>query len=108
MEIDISSGGWQWRASVFDSGDGRRWALVFHGGNGRQLWQRWMIETVFNGNGHGGGDVQWQQQHLTAFNGMGDGLQREDKRVAQGQATQQLASTLRGREGAVQREDDER
>jgi len=34
MEIDISGGGWRWRASALDSGDGRRWALAFDGGNG--------------------------------------------------------------------------
>ena len=40
---------------MFDSGDGRRWALVFGGGDGRQLWQRWTIETrAFNGGGGGG------------------------------------------------------
>ena len=49
MEIDICGDGWQWRASAFDSGDGRRWVLAFDGGNGRQLWQWWTIETVFNG-----------------------------------------------------------
>ena len=51
MEIDISEGGWQRRASAFDSGDGQRWALAFDGGNGRQLWQRWTIEMAFNGSG---------------------------------------------------------
>jgi hypothetical protein len=78
MEIDISSGGWRWWASAFDSGDGRRWALAFNGGNGdgRQLWQRWTIETAFDGDG--GGGVQWRQQGLTA-------------RAAQGQATQQTS-----------------
>ena len=57
MEIDISGGGWQRRASAFDSGDERRWVLAFDGGNGRQLWQRWtieMIEMAFNGGGGGG------------------------------------------------------
>ena len=54
MEIDISGGGWRRRVSAFDSGDGRRWALAFDGGNGWQLWQRWKIETAFNG-GSGGG-----------------------------------------------------
>ena len=49
MEIDISGGGWRWRASAFDSGDGRRCALAFDGGDGRQLWQRLTIETAFNG-----------------------------------------------------------
>ena len=44
----------------------------FDGGDGRQLWQRWAIETAFNG-GSGGG-VQWWQQHLTAFDGVDDGL----------------------------------
>jgi len=61
MEIDISSGGWRWRVSAFDSGNGLRWALAFDGGNGRQLWwQRWTTEMVFNGGG--GGGVQWRQQ----------------------------------------------
>ena len=54
MEIDISGGGWQRRASAFDSSDGQRWALAFDGGDGLQLWQRWTIETAFNG-GSGGG-----------------------------------------------------
>jgi hypothetical protein len=73
MEIDMSGGRWQRRASAFDSCDGRSWALAFDGGgNGWQLWQRWMIETAFNGGG--GGGVQWRQQRLTAFDGLGDGL----------------------------------
>jgi len=54
MEIDISGGGWRRQASAFDSGDGRRWALAFDGSNGWQLWQRWTIETAFNGSGGGG------------------------------------------------------
>jgi hypothetical protein len=37
MEIDISGGGWRRRAPAFDRGDGQRWALVFDGGDGRQL-----------------------------------------------------------------------
>jgi outer membrane protein assembly factor BamB len=90
-EIDISGGGWRRRASVFDSGNGRRWALAFDGDHGRQLWQRWTIETTFNGGSDGG--VQWRQQRLTVFDGVGDGLRREDERAAQGQATQQPAST---------------
>ena len=53
MEIDISGGGWRRRASAFDSGDGQRWVLVFDGGDGRQMWQRWTIETAFNGGGGG-------------------------------------------------------
>ena len=100
MEIDISGGGWRRRASAFDIGNGQRWALVFDGGDGLQLWQRWMIETAFNSGG--GGGVQWQQ-HSTAFDGVGDGLRREDERAAQGQATQQPASTMRGREGSATR-----
>ena len=86
MEIDISGGGWRRWASAFDSGDGRRWALAFNGGDGRQL--RWMIEKEFYSGDSG---VRWQQQHSTAFNGIGngDGLRREDEKVAQGQATQQ-------------------
>jgi len=70
MEIDISGGGWQCRASAFDSGAGRRWVLAFDGGDGRQLWQRWTIETAFNGGG--GGGVRWWRQHSTAFDGVGD------------------------------------
>ena len=54
MEIDISGGGWRRQVSAFDSGDGQRWALAFDGGNGWQLWQRWTIETAFNGSGGGG------------------------------------------------------
>ena len=54
MKIDISGGGWRRRALAFDSGDGRRWALAFDSGDGRwQLWQRWTIETAFNGGGDG-------------------------------------------------------
>jgi hypothetical protein len=34
MGIDNSGGGWQRWASTFNSGDGRRWPLVFDGGNG--------------------------------------------------------------------------
>ena len=45
-----------------------------------------MIETAFNGGG--GSGVRWWQQRSMAFDGIGDGLQREDKRAAQGQATQ--------------------
>jgi hypothetical protein len=94
MEIDISGGGWRWQASAFDSGDGRRWALAFGGGDGQQLWQRWTIETAFYGGG--GGGVRWLQHRLTAFDGISDGLQREDERSVQGQATQQPASLMRG------------
>jgi len=75
--------------------------LAFDGGNGRQLWQRWTIEMTFNGSS--GGGVQWWQQHSAAFDGVGDGLRREDKRAAQGQATQQPASMMRGREGGATR-----
>jgi len=71
------------------------WALVFDGGDGRQLRQRWAIETSFNSSS--GGGVQWRQQHSTAFDGMGDGLQQdEDERAAHGQEKQQPASTMRG------------
>ncbi len=89
-------------------GDGGRqcltaamWVLTFDGGNGRQLWQQWMIEMAFNGGG--GGGVQWRQQHLTAFDGVGNGPRREDKRAAQGQAMQQPVSMMRGREGGRMR-----
>jgi len=99
MEIDISGGGWRWRASAFVGGDGRRWAFAFDGGDGQQLWQRWTIETAFNGGG--GSGVRWRQQHSMAFDGVGGGLQQEDERAAQGEATQQPASTMRGREGGV-------
>ncbi len=80
----------------FDSGDGRRWVLLFDGGDGRQLWQWWKIETAFNGSG--GGGVRWWQQGSTTFDGIGDGLRQEDERATQGKATQQPASTMRGRE----------
>jgi len=88
MEIDIKGGGWRRRASAVDSGDGqRRRVLAFDGGNGRQLWHRWTIKTTaFNGGSDGG--VQWRQQCSMAFDGVGDGLRREDEGVAQGQATQ--------------------
>ena len=68
--------------SAFDSGDGRRWALEFDGGDRLQVWQwRWTIEKAFNG---GGGDgVRWRRQRSMAFNGVGDGLRREDERAAQ-------------------------
>ena len=56
---------------------------------------------AFNGGGDGG--VRWRQQRLRAFNGVGDGLRQEDERAAQGQATQQPASTMRGREGGATR-----
>ena len=72
VEIDISGGGWRRRTSVFDSSDRQRWALTFDVGDERELWQRWTIETAFNGGG--GGDVQWWQQRLTVFDGIGDGL----------------------------------
>jgi hypothetical protein len=87
MEIDIKGGGWRRQASAFDSGNGqRRWVLAFDGGNGLQLWQRWTIETAFNGGG-GSGD-RWRQQRPTAFDGVSDRLRQEDERAAQGQATQ--------------------
>jgi len=77
--------------------------LAIDGGDGRQLWQRWTIETAFSGGGGGGGGDRWRQQRLTAFNFVGNGLRREDKRVVKGQATQQPASTMRGREGGATR-----
>ncbi len=40
--------------SAFDGVDGRRWALAFNGGDGQQLWQRWIIEIAFNDGGDGG------------------------------------------------------
>ena len=36
-----------------------------------------------------------------AFDGVGGGLQREDEKAAQGEAMQEPASTMRGREGGV-------
>ena len=60
MEIDTIGGGWQWQASAFGGGNGRRWALAFDCGNGRQLWQRWAIETAFNGCGGGGIQFSWR------------------------------------------------
>ena len=53
MAIETSNGMWRRRESAFDGGNGRRFALVFEG-NGQQLWKRWTIETVFNGNDVGG------------------------------------------------------
>ena len=85
MEINISGGGRRWRASAFDGDDQRRWALAFDGSDGWQLRQQWTIEMVFNGDI--GGDVRWRQQRSTAFDGVSNGLQREDKRAAQGEAT---------------------
>ena len=38
MAIDTSGGGWQRRASAFDGGNGRRFAMMFDG-NERQLWR---------------------------------------------------------------------
>ncbi len=60
--------------SAFDGGDGRRWALAFDfdGCDGRHLWQRWKIETAFNGGG--GGGVRWRQQRSTVFDSIGDGI----------------------------------
>ena len=75
--------------------------LVFDDGNGQQLWQRRMIETAFNGGSDGG--VSWRQQHSMAFDGVGDGLRREDERAEQGQAMQHPASTMRGQEGSAMR-----
>jgi hypothetical protein len=83
--------------------------LSFDGGDGWQLWQWWTIETAFNGGG--GGGVQWRQQRLTAFDGVGNGLlRREVKRAVKGEATQQPASMMREQENkrAVQRENNER
>jgi hypothetical protein len=79
MAIDTSGGGWQWWASAFDGSNGQRWVLAFDGGNEWQLWQRWTIELVFNGGG--GGDVQWQQQRLMAFDGIGNGLWQGNGKV---------------------------
>jgi len=75
--------------------------LAFDGGDGWQLWQRWTIETAFKGGSDGG--VRWWQQRSTAFDGIDTGLRREDERAAQGQATQQPASMIRGREGGATR-----
>jgi hypothetical protein len=47
MEVDTSGSVWWRLASVFDNGNGRRWALAIDGGNGWQLWQRWTIEMAF-------------------------------------------------------------
>jgi len=65
MESDTSGVGWQQRASAFDGVDAQRWALAFNGGDGRQLWQRWIIEISFNDGGDGG--IRWRQQCLTTF-----------------------------------------
>jgi len=54
IEIDISSGGWRRQASAFDGSDVQMWVLEFDGGNGQQLWQRWTIETAYNGGGGSG------------------------------------------------------
>jgi len=75
--------------------------LAFDGGDGHQLRQWWTIENAFNGGG-GSGD-RWRQQRLAVFDGVGDGLRREDEKATQGQATQQPASTMRGREGGATR-----
>jgi hypothetical protein len=55
MAIDTSGGGcWQQRASSFDSGDGRRWQLVFNGhGDGRLLRQQWTVDNRYG--------VQWRR-----------------------------------------------
>jgi hypothetical protein len=52
--------------------------------------QRRTIETAFNG-GSGGGGIQWQWQHLTVFDGVGDGLR-------QGNGKAKMACTTRGQE----------
>jgi len=57
--------------------------------------------TAFNGGG--GGGVRWRQQRLTVLEGVGDGLRQEDDTAAQGQATQQPVSTMRGQEGGITR-----
>ncbi len=55
MVIDTSDGGcWRQRASSFDSGDGRRWPLVFDGhGDGQLLRQQWTVNTRYG--------VQWRR-----------------------------------------------
>ena len=63
----------------------------YGGDHGRRLWQRWTIETAFNGGG--GGGVRWRHHCSTTFDGVGDGLRRVDERAAQGQATQKPASS---------------
>jgi hypothetical protein len=67
---------------------------VFDGGDGRQLWQRWTIETTFKGDG--GGGVQWQWRCLTAFNGISGGFW-------QGDGEARMAGTTRGQEGGARR-----
>jgi len=84
--------------------------LAFDGGDGRKLCQWWTIKTAFNGGG--GGSVRWQWQSLMAFDGTameyGKAMarqrrpaQQEDERAAQGDATQQPAGVMRGREGGA-------
>ncbi len=51
MVIDTSGGGWRQRASAFDSGDGRRWPLVFDDGDRRLLWQQLAVDNRYG--------IQW-------------------------------------------------
>ena len=111
-------------AAAFDSdGDGgygwamarRRWKLtsaVAGGNGGRQRLTaamdkeggHWRLTVALDGScgsGGGGSGVRWRQQRSMAFDGVSDGLRQEDERAAQGQATQQRASTMRGREGGA-------
>ena len=60
---------------------------MFDCGDGRQLWQRWTIETAFNGGS--GGDVRWHQHRSTVFDGAGD-----EPRQGDGEA--KMAGTMRG------------
>ena len=46
MEIDMSGGGWQRRASAFDSCDGRSWTLAFDGGTRQREEARRDKETA--------------------------------------------------------------
>ncbi len=71
MEIDISGGQWRQRVSAFDGGDGQMWALAFYGGNGRQRWQRWRIETAVAVVFDSDSSVQWRSM---ALYGVGNGL----------------------------------
>ena len=95
MEVDTSGGRWQRQASVFDSGNGRRWALAFDGGDGWQLWlrQRWSIEMACNGSG--GGGVQWRQKRPKVFDCVIDGLR--------GDGEGKMVGTPRGQEGGARR-----
>jgi hypothetical protein len=66
MEIDISGGGWRQRASAFDGGNGRRWALGF---DGRWQWTA-VVAAVDNRYGIQWWQWRWRLMMAAAFDGV--------------------------------------